>query len=62
MLVKFLDICFFQSVHTLITSELTRVSRIALAGEPRHEDGGRPGWGKPGIMYYGLFNTEFSLY
>ncbi|CAG8538113.1 4119_t:CDS:2, partial [Funneliformis mosseae] len=40
-----------KSVHNLIVSELTRVSRIALAGEPRPEDGGRPGWGRPGSSY-----------
>ncbi|CAI2164810.1 300_t:CDS:2 [Funneliformis geosporum] len=41
-------------VHNLIVSELTRVSRIALAGEPRPEDGGRPGWGRPGSSYHNI--------
>ncbi|CAG8446967.1 16824_t:CDS:2, partial [Acaulospora morrowiae] len=47
-----------KSVHNLIMSELIRVSMISLESEPKPEDGGQPGWGRPGTS---LDNINFKI-
>ncbi|CAG8447996.1 11826_t:CDS:2 [Ambispora gerdemannii] len=48
-------------VYNFISSELTRVSMIALEGEPRPEDNGQPGWGRPGSSLENIhFRTTIS--
>ncbi|KAG9290727.1 hypothetical protein G9A89_011690 [Geosiphon pyriformis] len=50
-----------KSVHSFITSELTRVSKIAFEAEPRVEDGGQPGWGRPDSSLADIhFKTSIS--
>ncbi|CAG8598258.1 11411_t:CDS:2, partial [Scutellospora calospora] len=50
-----------NSVFNLITKELTNVSLIAWAGEPKPEDINLPGWGRPGSDYDDIhFRTSMT--
>ncbi|CAG8459631.1 1473_t:CDS:2 [Ambispora leptoticha] len=52
---------FFTPVYNFISSELTRVSLIALEVEPRPENNGQPGWGRPGTSVEDIhFKTTIS--